>query len=376
MSSTVDDLPELFAKMDDALEDSSASVLGAMVEASENTRCQLATNKQNVKDMILETIPSTLRQLAKLKQQNDRLSKGTNKTLKRWNTRNLEVWGEDAVSAALQKQLEEAQATLLMLEENVHGLEAQVELLKTMSGELQTAIELKSQAMDVDKAALQVTADTSSSPSKWQPNSPIKQNEWEKTNCDLFEKTTAAIEETGLVCETAAEMQAERMGVQRQSFDETLEALEAKVCEWQGVLEDLKTQVEAEVDRIAKLVEAMEQLAARRKMLQKRTVQAETRLAERNSRPMPERKADEAEDSLLAEVQKFIDLDNELAVAEEGLQGELQEAKDALENIQKKIPDAAAAQRIDQDCLILEREQKQLFEVNRVYLPGLQLCNF
>jgi len=318
----------------------------------------------------LKTIPPTLRQLAKLKQQNERLSKGTDKILKRWNTRNLDSWGGDAVSAGLQKQLEEAQATLLMVEENVQSLEAQVEPLKTMSGELQTAIELKSQAMDVDKAALQVAADTSSSPSKWQPNSPIKQNEWEKTNSDLLEKVTAAIEETGLQCVAAAEMQAERMDVQRQSFDETLEAMEAKVCEWQGVLEDLKNN-QGEDARIAKMLEAIEQLPARRKMLQQRTAQAETRLAERNSRPEPERKADEAEDALLAEVQKFIDLENELAAVEEGLQVEIQGAKEALANLQRKIPDAEAAQKIDQDCLILEREQKQLFEANRESIRDL-----
>jgi len=50
---------------------------------------------------------------------------------------------------------------------------------------------------------------------------------------------------------------------------------------------------------------------------------------------------------------------------------EIQGAKEALANLQRKIPDAEAAQKIDQDCLILEREQKQLFEANRESIRDL-----
>jgi len=348
------ELTSLFNKIDAVvLEQKSDEGISKMMEETRGASDQLGECSMEIAAE-LQNIVDMLRRLNNMKAMSARLATGSESILQHWNTRDVELWGPDEVSAAIEKQCEEATLTLNLMTEHVKTVEAETKDLKVSVQELNAAIERKNAGLKVDQAALDVELNAGDSPSKCQPRSPIKHADWVKSNSDLVAEARTKLKSASAKRSVADEIEKKRIGVQRTTIKACLEALEAKQQEWEQVLEQLPPPVAVEVEKIAKLNALVDQLPEKKELLQQHVIRAELRIVERNARPDEECKSDEAEEALLAELQKFKDLQNELDEAMSRLSEQIVQAQEDLVTAQEKILRAEAARDIDSECWTME----------------------
>jgi len=356
-------LEEFFSAMDSVLlEEEATKNLNAIILNTEEVRQRLETSLNEV-TVEGAAVAEILEKLDEMGRMSKRLKIGSLAIMKLWKTRNADVWGPDALSAAIETQIEEAAITMSCVAEPKALLEPEVKPLKDMKRLLQTAINRKTNSLQVDQTAL--ATEPQEGPSNWEKaakvkaKSKVKHKDWEKQNAEVINKCTALVKQTGKVRATVMEAEKQRIDVQRKNIMDLFETSDAKAKEWVKILGELPPNINAAKAKIAELESYLAKIPGKRDTLQHSVGRAEERITTRNTRPKQERKVDEAEEALLAEVKKFKGLLDNLAAAEAEVQAELKTEKATLARLELEQECAVACRDIDCECW---KQQEALYD--------------
>jgi len=270
-------------------------------------------------------------------------------------TQMSEAWGErperfqesDAVSAAIERRSDELTATIEEGDGYNEVLDALLGELEQLDGEVEEALQSKTEGVSVDQTARALASGDSS---EAQPESVMSHADWEQNNRVLLDKVAERMAHSAEVRRTGHEMRQQRNFLEEQSGKVLLLALEEQLAMWRDARKTLTKQIEGTTANIAALEKFQGEVGDKVIPFQQSLAAAAGRLAERNTRPDAERKSDVAEDALVNEVEELQDLIAQLSGADEDTEQELQEQMEKLTMLQEEFADVEAACEVDLAC--------------------------
>jgi len=184
------------------------------------------------------------------------------------------------------------------------------------------------------------------------PRSTLEPEAWVQQAEDLVQQTTDAIAHS---VETRTEIHplcVARVETEETCWQALVECLHNRQLEWNEFLQDLDSRMTAKIVLIEDLEQMAQQLAVRLRELRKTLLLAESRLERRLTRPEPERKADTAEEALIAEVEQLramcVEVEEEIVRIEE----EIRRIWGEIYELSKEFSSAHHAREIDVECLV------------------------